>query len=211
MAFDFADIDLQKVDTWPAPLNYLVCSALAVLIVAGGWYFVNSDQDDELTRLENQETQLRQEFSEKARQAVNLDQYKEQIIELESLLDAQLRQLPNSNEVANLLDDISFIAQDNGLNLVSIKWEPEQEKEIYTELPMSIYVTGTYEQLGSFSADIAALPRIVTIDQFSLAHVESKGKDNTNELLEMKMLAKTFRYNADAAKKASERRNRRGR
>ena len=45
----------------------------------------------------------------------NLEQYKEQIVELESLLDAQLRQLPNSNEVANLLDDISFIAQDNGL------------------------------------------------------------------------------------------------
>jgi len=33
------------------------------------------------------------------------------------MLQAQLKQLPNKNEVAGLLDDISFIAADNGLKL----------------------------------------------------------------------------------------------
>ena len=167
---------------------------------------------DNLDKEIREETQLRKEFEDKAAQAANLEAYKEQIVELESLLDAQLRQLPNSNEVANLLDDISFIAQDNGLTLASIKWEPEVQKEIYTELPMNIHVTGTYEQLGSFAADTAALPRIVTIDKFDLSRVDLKdkgGKVVDTELLDMKLIAKTFRYNETQAKQNQQRRQRR--
>lgn len=215
MALDLGmdSFSFSKFETWPQPLRIGAGLVVCALIVAISWFVINQDQSDELTGLIGKETQLREEYKTKARQAANLDAYKDQIVELESLLDAQLRQLPNSNEVANLLDDISFIAQDNGLNLLSIKWEPEVQQEIYTELPMSINVTGTYEQLGSFSADTAALPRIVTIDKFSLQQVESKdsnkNKDKTvktgtgenDNLLSMDMLAKTFRYNADQQNK----------
>lgn len=241
--FSIGDFDVSKIETWPIPLRVLAGIVLMLLMVGLGVAFFNADQMDALDKKEGEETKLRAEFDEKARMAVNLEQYKEQIIELESLLDAQLRQLPNSNEVANLLDDISFIAQDNGLNLISIKWENEIVQDIYTELPMSILVTGTYQQLGSFAADIAALPRIVIIDKFGLKHVEVKelkakaqkaseerakddGKAEGNvttistteaqpevsdgELLEMNMLAKTFRYNANAPKTAGRNNNRRG-
>ena len=223
------NFDPSKIETWPVLVRVVFGTFIMALIIAGSYFLVNQDQEDELDAKENTETSLRQQFDEKAKMAVNLEQYKDQIIELESLLDAQLRQLPNSNEVANLLDDISFIAQDNGLNLISIKWEPEVVQDIYTELPMSIFVTGTYQQLGSFSADVAALPRIVTIDKFDLKHVELKDKAakatqerpkdsgtgnvttvstseaqptvSDGELLEMNMLAKTFRYNNTATTK----------
>lgn len=232
--------DPSKVETWPLSIRYAAGGLLAGVIVGLSFFFFNQDQLDELEAKEETEHKLQLKFDEKAKMAVNLEQYKEQIVELESLLDAQLRQLPNSNEVANLLDDISFIAQDNGLNLISIKWENEVAREIYTELPMSIFVTGTYQQLGSFSADVAALPRIVTIDNFSLKHVDSTKKKavkaaeerpkdgaggnvttisteeaqpavSDGELLEMKMLAKTFRYNNTVQKKSGDRASRRNR
>lgn len=232
------NFDPSKIETWPVLVRVVFGTFIMALIIAGSYFLVNQDQENELDAKENTETSLRQQFDEKAKMAVNLEQYKDQIIELESLLDAQLRQLPNSNEVANLLDDISFIAQDNGLNLISIKWENEIAQEIYTELPMSIFVTGTYQQLGSFAADVAALPRIVIIDKFSLKHVdgtkakatkaaEERPKDGAGgnvttistqeaqpavsdgELLEMNMLAKTFRYNNAVQKKGGDRSSRR--
>lgn len=212
LEMSFGDFDLQKVETWPWPVKALACLIVFVLVIAGGWYFAHDDQMATISNLENKEQALRNEFTTKAREAANLNDYKDQIAELESLLEAQLRQLPDSNEVANLLDDISFIAQDNGLNLVSIRWESEVKKDIYTELPMSIVVTGTYEQLGSFAADTAALPRIVTIDRFNLERVKT-AKQATNsadeDLLEMKLLAKTFRYNQEEAQKAADRKARR--
>ena len=229
------DFDVSRIETWPQVLRYLTGFLLVEAIVVGSFVALNMEQLEEIEKEENIETDLRKQFDEKAKMAVNLEQYKEQIVELESLLDAQLRQLPNSNEVANLLDDISFIAQDNGLNLISIKWESEIVQDIYTELPMSIFVTGTYQQLGSFAADVAALPRIVTIDKFSLKHVdttkatavkasEERPKDGNvttistqeaqpavsdGELLEMNMLAKTFRYNNVVQEKGSDRSSRR--
>ena len=93
--------------------------------------------------------------------------------------------------------------------MISIKWEPEIKQEIYTELPMSIQVTGTYEQLGKFTEDLSALPRIVTMAKFDLEHVGGKDAKPTNELLDMKMLAKTYRYNEEEATKARERADRR--
>ncbi len=222
MSQSFADFDLQKVETWPFPVRLLSYVIAFCLVLAAGYYCIISDQYANYEASIKTVEDLKVEFKNKAKEAANLEAYKAQIAELETLLDAQLRQLPNSNEVANLLDDISFIAQDNGLNLISIKWESERPQEIYTELPMSIHVTGTYEQLGSFSADMAALPRIVTIEHFTLDHAKSNvkqavkdaAKDGSNmdddldsgELLVMHMTAKTFRYNAEEVKKKNERR-----
>lgn len=208
-----SDININQIETWPLPLRLFSGLVVAGLLCYGSWAFMGEELQNSLDSEIRTEGQLRDEFADKARQAANLEAYKEQIVELESLLDAQLRQLPNSNEVANLLDDISFIAQDNGLTLASIKWEPEIQQEIYTELPMNIHVTGTYEQLGSFAADMAALPRIVTIDKFDLSRVDSKNKDGKvvdTELLDMQLIAKTFRYNENQAKQNQARRQRKG-
>lgn len=208
-----SDININQIETWPLPLRLFSGLVVAGLLCYGSWAFMGEDLQNSLDSEIRTEGQLRDEFADKARQAANLEAYKEQIVELESLLDAQLRQLPNSNEVANLLDDISFIAQDNGLTLASIKWEPEIQREIYTELPMNIHVTGTYEQLGSFAADMAALPRIVTIDKFDLSRVDSRNKDGKvvdTELLDMQLIAKTFRYNENQAKQNQARRQRKG-
>lgn len=206
-----SDINLNQVETWPLWMRLITGLVVAGVICYGCWVAVGEDKQDDLDKAIKEEKGLRVQFEEKAAKAANLEAYKEQIVELESLLDAQLRQLPNSNEVANLLDDISFIAQDNGLTLASIKWEPEVQKEIYTELPMNIHVTGTYEQLGSFAADTAALPRIVTIDKFDLSRVDLKdkgGKVVDSELLDMKLIAKTFRYNEIQAKQNQQRKQR---
>jgi len=206
-----SDFNINQIETWPLPVRLVSGLIVAGLICYASWAAMGEDLQNDLDSEIRTERSLRDQFAEKARQAANLEAYKEQIVELESLLDAQLRQLPNSNEVANLLDDISFIAQDNGLTLASIKWEPEVQKEIYTELPMNIHVTGTYEQLGSFAADTAALPRIVTIDKFDLSRVDTKGKDGKvvdSELLDMKLIAKTFRYNENQAKQNQARRQR---
>ncbi|MGL5372893.1 MAG: PilO family type IV pilus biogenesis protein TapO, partial [Aeromonas veronii] len=136
------------------------------------------------------ETELKAQFESKAMLAANLGAYKAQMVQLEQLVDTQLKQLPNTHEVAGLLDDISFIATDNGLKLNRINWEPEVKHEFSTELPMRIEVVGTYHEIGKFTADMAALPRIVILDSFTLGQSKDAG-----ELISMSMLAKTYKYN----------------
>ncbi len=190
------ELDFEDIGSWPLPVKVFFVAVVAVLIAVGGYYYLIADSIQALDVAQQKEIQLKQQFEQKAVLASNLDAYKSQMVELEGLLQAQLKQLPNKNEVAGLLDDISFIAMDNGLKLLRINWEPEIPHEFSTELPMRIEVSEDYHQLGKFSADVAALPRIVILDSFTVVRASGGG-------LLMSMLAKTFRYNEKQAAPAA--------
>ncbi|PSJ46549.1 pilus assembly protein PilP [Zobellella endophytica] len=186
------ELDFDNIGQWPKSAK-LVAIALVCAVLAGaiGYFFIK-DSLARLDRTRAQELQLKAAFEEKARQASALGAYQQQLEDLQTQLEAQLRKLPNSLEIAGLLDDISFVATDNGLRLERINWEAERPSEFSTELPMRIIVSGNYHQLGQFVADVAALPRIVIIDSFNLSR-------SSGEQLNMSMLAKTYKYNEQEA------------
>ncbi|ATG75091.1 pilus assembly protein PilP [Zobellella denitrificans] len=181
------ELDFDNIGQWPRAAKVIAILLVCALLAGAVGYFFIKDSLARLDRTRAQEQQLRAAFEEKARQAAGLPAYQEQLAALQKQLETQLRKLPNSLEIAGLLDDISFIATDNGLHLERINWEPEKRGEFSTELPMRIVVSGDYHQLGHFVADVAALPRIVIIDSFTLSR--SGGG------LNMSMLAKTYKYN----------------
>ena len=87
-----------------------------------------------------------------------------------------------------MLDDITYAGTSTGLTFVKINWMPEIEKEeFYTELPIKIDVVGDYHQFGNFVSEVAKLPRIVSLHDFSV----TMDKD---ERLIFNVVAKTYRY-----------------
>jgi len=184
------ELDLNDIVNWPKWAKGIFILFCCVLTGGAIYYYVIANSLSNLNQEEARELELKSQFESKAMLAANLDAYKEQMVQLEQLVDTQLKQLPNTYEVAGLLDDISFIATDNGLKLNRINWEPEIKQEFSTELPMRIEVVGSYHEIGKFTADMAALPRIVILDSFTLA--QSKDAD---DLISMSMLAKTYKYN----------------
>jgi type IV pilus assembly protein PilO len=73
-------------------------------------------------------------------------------------------------------------------------------------LPIKIRLVGSYHQFGAFVSGIAALPRIVTLNDIEISPVETKGGyDN----LTMDVTAKTYRYieNEGAAAKPAAKKN----
>ena len=187
------ELDLNDIGSWPKWAKGFFILLCCALTGAAIYYYVIASSLTRLSLETSQETELKGQFESKAMLAANLGAYQEQMVALELMVDTQLKQLPNTHEVAGLLDDISFIATDNGLKLNRINWEPEVKHEFSTELPMRIEVAGNYHEIGKFSADMAALPRIVILDSFTLG----QNKDGA-ELISMSMLAKTYKYNGKA-------------
>ena len=102
----------------------------------------------------------------------------------------------NKTNVKNLLwDDISNVGVTNGLALDFIGLKPEQRKEFYVELPITIEATGTYHDFGAFVSGVSSLPRIVTLHDFTVVREKSRG--NKAGELKMEVLAKTYRYKDD--------------
>ncbi|MGL5947567.1 MAG: type 4a pilus biogenesis protein PilO [Aeromonas sp.] len=193
------ELDLSQVGSWPKTAKALLILFCCALVGGASYYLLIRDSQVGLSAAKKTEAQLKTTFESKAKLAANIPAYQAQLVELNQLVDVQLKQLPNTHEVAGLLDDISFIATDNGLQLNRINWEAEVSHDVFTELPMRIDVQGNYHQIGKFSADMAALPRIVILDSFTLTPDKT-----TPDRIAMSMLAKTYKYNEQSDKKAPE-------
>ncbi len=192
--FDLRSIDLRNIDVraageWP-PAGKIVAIALSgLLILAAGYYFVISKTLEDLESRRQAEQQLRQQFVVKYKQAVNLEAYREQLKQLKESFEAMRRQLPDSNEIANLLVEITQAGLGRGLDFKLFQPGEAHPSGFYAELPISIEVTGSYHQLAEFASDVAGFPRIVTLHDLSLTPI---GKDT--DLLVMKGMAKTYQY-----------------
>jgi type IV pilus assembly protein PilO len=64
-------------------------------------------------------------------------------------------------------------------------------KDYYAELPIALKISGRFHDIGAFTADIAHLSRIVTLNNLSIAPANAK---DGNGVLVLQATAKTFRY-----------------
>jgi type IV pilus assembly protein PilO len=142
---------------------------------------------------QKEEITLIESYERKASDAANLNALKLQMAEMKQTFGALLRQLPEDTEVPGLLEDISQLGLDSGLEFESIGLGKEFIKEFYAELPIDIKVKGGYHSLATFVSGISALPRIVTLHNYTLV----PGSEKANGNLLMTVTAKTYRYSAN--------------
>ncbi|RLA02616.1 MAG: pilus assembly protein PilO [Gammaproteobacteria bacterium] len=183
------DLDFAESGEWPLAIKMLAILLLCALVWGGGYYYIIKDKQTELASLEQKEVQLKQEFATKQAKAVNLEAYIEQMKEMKIQFASMLQQLPRKSEVADLLIDISRTGLVNGLVFQMFKPEGERPIDFYAELPIKMKVTGDFHQFGEFVSAIAALPRIVTLHDFTMT---PPNKDTGK--MTMDITAKTYRY-----------------
>jgi type IV pilus assembly protein PilO len=211
---DLQTLDLQRPGTWPTWVHITEAVLTTVILVGAGVYFKILDMRDELRSAREQETALFSEFERKQKKVVALDAYKAQLQDMERSFGAMLKQLPSRSEVANLLNDISQTRVASSLEEELFQPQAEQPKDFYAEIPNKIVVTGTYHEMGTFVSGVAALPRIVTVDEVEIKPGKPSGTRGAPSLnpdfLRMTAIAKTYRYldedelaAQEAAKKAA--------
>jgi type IV pilus assembly protein PilO len=187
VASQFRGLNGRHPGQWPLIPRLACALGTLIAVIAAGWFLYLSGQLDELAAGAAAETKLRDEFKVKVQQAINLNalrKQKEQVGEYVSTLE---KQLPSKAEMDALLSDINQAGLGRGLQFELFKPGQVVVKDYYAELPIDIKVTGGYHDLGSFSSDIANLPRIVTLNNMNV----TTAKDGT---LVMEAIAKTFRY-----------------
>ena len=171
---------LPKLATW-------LLAIVAVVVVA--WFLVLADSDDELIAERAKEPTLKQDYRSKLTQAVNLSELRKQKSLVEEYVTQLEKQLPGKAEMDALLSDINQAGLGRGLQFELFRPGQVVVKDYYAELPIAIRVTGRYHDIGSFTADIANLSRIVTLHNMTI----SAPKDPSG-VLSMDATARTYRY-----------------
>jgi type IV pilus assembly protein PilO len=200
---DFNNIDFKNVGDMPIPVKLVLLSFLFLILIGLGYWFLWSDQIAEIDQAKAKEQDLRQVFLTKKAQAIKIDAYRQQMVDIERTFGALLKQLPDKSQMDGLLTDINQAGLGRGLEFDLFKPGQETVADFYAEMPISIKIKGNYHDIGAFATDISKLSRIVTLNDLSIAPLNKDAKDS---VLTMEAVAKTYRYldtSEVAAKKAA--------
>jgi type IV pilus assembly protein PilO len=138
----------------------LMLAPVALIIAA--WYFLYSPTKQEVERLQTRVTKIQasnREAVKQIREGEDLGR-KLAIYEQHRVLLEQL--IPSSQEVPELLYDMTMRAQAAGVAIALMRPEPPQSLGYYTRQSYEMGVVGGYHNVGRFLAEIGSLPRIVT-------------------------------------------------
>ncbi len=183
---DLKNLNPKTPGAWPWPAKLLACVLMFSAVVVAGALLLWQDEWDNLSKVKLEEGQLKETFLNKKRQAINLDLIKKQLTETQESFGALLKQLPSKSEMDALLTDINQAGLGRGLLFDLFRPGVEKLSGSFAEQPISIKVTGNYDDIGKFSSDIAMLPRIVTLNDISITPAGT--------VLTMDATARTFRY-----------------
>ena len=183
----FRNLDPNDPSVWPALPRSMLYLAVAVAVVVVLWFVWLKTSDELLQQVKAEELKLRDDYTKKLAQAVNLEALRKQREQVQQYVTQLEKQLPSKAEMDALLSDINQAGLGRSLQFDLFRPGSVAVRDYYAELPITIRVTGQYHDVGAFTADIANLSRIVTLNNLTLTPRPTGG-------LVMDATARTFRY-----------------
>ena len=188
----FRGLDTRDPSAWPGVPRYTLYVVVTVLTVVALWYLWLNTYEEELEAERGKEVTLRADYQTKVQRAVSLEELKKQRVQVQQYVNVLEKQLPSKAEMDALLSDINQAGLGRSLQFELFRPGQVVVRDYYAELPIALKVSGRYHDIGAFTADIANLSRIVTLNNIAVAR-PSNDKDKSGALV-MEATAKTFRY-----------------
>jgi type IV pilus assembly protein PilO len=157
----------------PKQRNALLLGVVTAVLFFLFWSYWRAPRIEEMgekqARLEQLEQNNRLAQIIVARGATELE---ERLQEYELHVDRLEALIPQSEEVAALLNQISQAARQTGVSDPEMRPEPSEPGAFYTKESYEIEVVGEYHEIGRFLTNIASLDRIITPVDLELTHFQ---------------------------------------
>ena len=165
----------------------------AILVLLGGlFYFLFFEPNhDEITKLTKQVETANEELKKVRKAARNLPVHQKELEDARKLFEMTSTLLPKSQEIPNLLRNISDLGRISGLDFISFVPGVEVPKDFYAEIPIDIKIKGPYHNHGLFLDKVSKLERIVTVNNVKTEKVE---QDNNEMILYSSCRLITYRF-----------------
>ncbi|MDO8068156.1 pilus assembly protein PilP [Janthinobacterium sp. SUN206] len=166
-------LSLKIASLWPLPAR-LACAALAATLAAALLHLAWLDGLFAAMQAgQGEEVRLRAAYLSAQARAQQLPHWRAQQRQAGAELALLEQQLPDQQAMALLLTQINAAGQSRGLQFSLFKPGAAQPQAPYVALPIAIQLRGGYHAMGALLADLARLPRIVTVHGLAL----TLGKD----------------------------------
>jgi type IV pilus assembly protein PilO len=150
---------------------------LTYLVLCIGFYYVKyKPQSERLSALKTEIGAQEKKLVELKKAAAQAQALEAEVAKMEEDFNQLLALLPDQREIPGLLDSISRLASQAGLEQVSFQPQPEQMQDFYASIPVRLELVGSYHELGVFLDRVSKLDRIVKIDNLSLTRLKQPPK-----------------------------------
>lgn len=155
--------------------NKIIVFASVLIIFLGVFYFLFFQPNyDDIGKLTAQVSAANEELKKVRKAARDLPLYQKELEEVRSKFEATSVLLPKSQEIPNLLRNISDLGRNAGLDFLSFTPGQEIPKDFYAEIPIDIQIKGPYHNLGVFLDKVSKLERIVTVNNIKTDKVDQE-------------------------------------
>ena len=168
----------------------ILCGAV-VVIIGLYWFLLYRGYSEKLGVQQGILTKKQQELNEQLVILADLPKFRKETEEMKNKRQKALEQLPNEKDIDKLLEDISSLAVESGLEILLFKPQQEVRKNFYAEIPVELKLSGGYHDLALFYDKIASLPRIVNVSELL---IEKAQEVDGRNILQASCTAKTYKF-----------------
>lgn len=159
----------ERLETLSSSQRVLLVVA-TILILGAGFYFLKYKPDAQrLTNLHHRISQQQRRLVQLKQAASQIGKFKKENAEAELQLRDLLTLLPDEKEIPGLLDSISQLGAQVGLENVLFQPQPEKTHEFYAAIPVRLDMVGSFNELGLFFDKISKLDRILKVENLQIS------------------------------------------
>lgn len=190
---------LQDKLTALSPAHRALLIIATVVVVAGGFYFFQYQENDaRIQKLSKQIDSQQKRLAHLKDAAAKVEILEKELVLAEEDLARILAFLPDQKEIPSLLESVSQIGSQAGLENILFQPQGEQVQEFYATIPVRLDILGTFHELETFFDRISKLNRILKVDNLSI----SRKKDSGEPTLQVNCTIMTFRFLENPAPEA---------
>lgn len=180
------DLNLNKLPWYGQVALFVV---LGLGLIGGFYWFYAVPAQAEMAIREQKLAALRVDIAKGSATANQLNQFRQQVAELEARLEGLKAVLPEQKDVADLLRRIQTLATQSNLAIRGFKPAPSVTKQLHAEWPIALQLDGTYHNLAMFFDRVSKFSRIINVSNIV---IRGKEKPEPNSTISVECMATTF-------------------
>ena len=156
---------------WYGQVGAFVAISLAAAGAFWNYYAQPAQQDMDARRARLQS--IRSDIARGERTARELPQFRKRVAGLEAQLADLSRQLPEEQDVADLLRRVQGMATESSLTIRGFTPQTVARKQLHMEWPIGLKLEGRYHDLGAFLERVSKFPRIINVGDIKIKAIEN--------------------------------------
>jgi type IV pilus assembly protein PilO len=185
---------LDALQEKPWYVQLAVFGGVALVVYGAFWYFATRSTRAETSEVETKVENLRRANAGAVVASQRLNEFKANYEHARADYEDLKLLLPEQRELTMVLQNVQERAKGR-LTLTKFSPQDEVQQDFYTGKPVSVEVTGNYNSLGQFFAQMASYQRIVSITDFKVTKLKgdkSLGAAKSNQTVTAEFLVTAY-------------------